>query len=218
MQYVAYLRASDKELAKRPGHLEDQLEVIRDFHKVDFVIREKASAGAALPELARATAIAQRKSWTLVVSDSTRIGDDDLVVQTYNLVSGRLAICGLPAFTDARELSRALGLVTEYKALQRRIASIQTRKWMRDAKAKGAVFGSPPENIRRAGARSAVVKRERARKAYAPILPQITRARASGKTLAETAAELNATGHTTREGKQFTAQTVRRIIAREEGR
>ncbi len=218
MQYVAYLRASEKELAKRPSHLEDQLEVINDFHEADFVIREQAPAGADLPELARATTIGQRQAWSIVVSDSTRIGNDALVIETYNSVSGRLYICSLPPITDSRELKKTLAFITEYKALQSRVASIQTRKWMRDARARGSVYGAPPENIKRAAARSAELRREQAKEAYAPILPRIIDLRAAGKTLAETASELNEAGLTTREERQFTAQTVRRILAREEGR
>jgi DNA invertase Pin-like site-specific DNA recombinase len=116
-----------------------------------------------------------------------------------------------------------LAAVAEDEA--RRISE-RTKAALAAAKARGQILGSARpdhwegrEESRLAGARkgnevSATVRRAKAMEAVADLLPLMQERRTAGASLATIAGELNAAGHRTQRGNDWTANGVKLVLDR----
>jgi DNA invertase Pin-like site-specific DNA recombinase len=100
--------------------------------------------------------------------------------------------------------------------------SDRTKTALRAAKARGVRLGShnpavpslTPEARSKGASLGSQANRRKAAEAYSDLLPYIKELRSSGLSLRSIAATLNAEGHTTRNGAQFTPVQVSHIVDR----
>lgn len=168
------------------------------------------------PELRRAIAHAKRSRAVLVVAKMDRLARSVAVTSQLQCSGIDFVACDNPYAN--RMTIQILAAVAENEA---RLIATRTKEALASYKVRGGVLGSArPECRRNLGAaardqgvkKAAIVNRKARESAYEDLLPRLTRWRSRGLTLNSIAARLNAEGHTTRRGKQWTAMQVKRVV------
>lgn len=145
------------------------------------------------------------------------IGKLDRLARNVHFISGLMesniefVACDVPEAN--RLLLHIMAAVAENEA---KAISDRTIAALQQAKARGIALGASnprsrnlTDKARAAGARST---REKARAAYASVIPKIAEMRRGGASLSDIAARLNDDGQTTRTGKSWNAMQVRRVL------
>jgi DNA invertase Pin-like site-specific DNA recombinase len=173
------------------------------------------------PELAAAIAHCKRTGARLVVAKIDRLARN--VHFLSGLMAANVDFIAVDNPLATRLTIHILAAVAEAEALT---TSARTKAALASAKARGTKLGSARpghwkghEDARReGGARGRVaaakLKKARALDAVADFLPTIRKGRADGLTFAAIAEGLNADGHTTSTGKQWTAVGVIQCMRR----
>ena len=224
---IAYYRVSTKQQGESGLGLEGQASAVETFAKqgdktiIARYTEVETGKREDRPDLDKALAHARRAKATLVVAKLDRLARN--VYFTSKLVRAGVdfVACDSP---HANKLTiHILAAVAEDEA--ERISN-RTKAALAAAKARGTLLGSARpghwdgrEEVRHAAlakARTAAAKAigEKAREAYADLVPTMSELRAKGVTLQAIADELNQQGHTTRRGKPWNAVQVSRILER----
>jgi DNA invertase Pin-like site-specific DNA recombinase len=161
------------------------------------------------PELAKAIAHAKRARATLVIAKLDRLARNLHFITGLQESGIEFVAADNPHANEFTIHILAAVAQHEAKAISRR-----TKEALAAAKARGVVLGKP-ENLT-AAAREASIKarREKVRRAYAPLERLIVDLRGRGMSFQAIAAHLNELGEVTRNGAAFTATTVKRIVDR----
>ncbi|HUA07881.1 MAG TPA: recombinase family protein [Candidatus Acidoferrales bacterium] len=165
----------------------------------------------ARPELAKALAHAKRGGAMLLIAKLDRLA------RSVHFISGLMEsgvdfrACDLPEAN--RLLLHVMAAVAENEA---RAISDRTVAALQAAKVRGVALGAAnprSRNLTRAARlKGAQRAREAARTAYAALLPKLRALRAEGFGYGRIAQVLNADGHATRTGSDWTGTQVRRVL------
>ena len=169
------------------------------------------------PELMKALAHARRSKATLVVAKLDRLARS--VSFTSALMDSGVDFIAVDNPHATRLTIHILAAIAEHEAT---MISERTKAALAAAKRRGVLLGAAnpkcrtlsDDAIRRGYIAAGEVARRLADQAYADLLPTITQLRATGNSLSAIAAQLNAYGHTTRQGKPWRASQVRRVLER----
>jgi DNA invertase Pin-like site-specific DNA recombinase len=230
MKLIAYYRVSTEKQGASGLGLDAQREAVRHYAtgtsaSIDAQYTEVESGKLAdRPQLAKAIAHARRSKATLCIAKLDRLA------RNVHFVSGLMAsnvsfvACDNP---HANNLTiHILSAVAEDEA--KRISE-RTRVALQAAKRRGQLLGSARpghwdgreqariDGLAKGRERSAAVRSVRAIEAVADLLPMMQERRQAGASLATIAAELNAAGHRTTRGNQWTAMGVKLVLDRATG-
>jgi DNA invertase Pin-like site-specific DNA recombinase len=224
-RYVTYYRVSTKQQSLG---LEAQEEVVRNFlnggdWKMVATFTEKESGKKNdRPALKEALRMCRIHNATLIVAKLDRLARDAGFLKTIVKDSGEAGVifCDLPQ-TEGPAGKFLIGMMAEVAELEAGLISARTKAALAVAKKNGAVLGRRTGTCISAyaarGTRaSAQVRRAKAEKRSADILPVIEAIRGEGKTsLRAIAAGLNERGIGTAWGGEWAATQVGRILAKE---
>jgi DNA invertase Pin-like site-specific DNA recombinase len=165
------------------------------------------------PQLQRAIAHAKAAHAVLVIAKLDRLARSVWVTQELKRGGIRFIACDNP---NANELT--IDLLSVINEDESRRISARTRAAMAAAKRQGRSFGTPGNLTRKAAQlgrdRGAKASHERAVKYYEHLTPIVAGLKASGKSLAQIAFDLNAQGYETRRKCPWTKVQVARILQR----
>ena len=218
-RFVIYYRVSTEKQGRSGLGLEAQKETVMRFlnggnHQVVSEYTEVESGGKSdRPELAKALRDCRLKDARLVVAKLDRLSRDLGFITTLQKAGVRFTVAEMP---DATELT-----VHIYAAMaqhERKLISQRTKDALAAAKARGQRLGNPcfqrGEQIPGSGAPAHINAGRIARAdAFAQDMAQVIRVMDHGS-LRDIAEALNAAGYRTARGKQWQANSVKRIIDR----
>ena len=197
-------RASVTAYAKASG-----LAIVAEFMEVETGTRKKKRI-----EIYRALASAKACDGVLLIAKLDRLARNVAFISAL-MESGTPFVCvDLPQVTPLT--LHILAAVAEEEA---RMISKRTKEGLASAIARGTKLGAPQNKESKAQFTaaqlvSAAAKHEAAKEAYALVVGYAKMMRESGLAYAAIAAKLNQEGHRTREGKDFSAMTVWRMLHR----
>lgn len=228
-RFVSYLRVSTRAQGASGLGLAAQKQAVDTYARStggkivrEFVEVESGKKTALeRPELASAMAYAKRAGAVLVVAKLDRLA------RNIHFLSGLMeggvdfVACDNP---NANRLT--IHILCAVAQWEREAISTRTKEALARAKSQGKQLGSARpghwdgrEDARLQGGLKGLQKAhkvisDRARTEYADLLPIIKEMRQQGKSLADVAAAMNESGHTTRTGKQFHASQIQNILRR----
>ena len=220
-KFIAYYRVSGKKQGRSGLGLEAQeatalahlnggdWQLAGRFVEVETGTRK----GNKRPELAKALAACKREKATLLIAKLDRLARNVHFVS--GLMESGVEFVALDLPGANKFTIHVMAAVAEQESER---ISYNTKVALAAAKARGVVLGMPSnltDSGRLLGAvNGAVARTGKAVEAYADVAPRAFALQAQGKSLRSIASTLNAEGFTTRQGAQFTAATVQRILAR----
>lgn len=214
-QYIVYTRVSTEDQGKSGLGLEAQQRDINifleQFSEVPFeVIAEfqdiRSGGEDDRPELIKALAMARKTGAELLVSKLDRLSRKvSFIAAIMDDKRVKLRVASMP-YADKFQLHIYAALAEQ----ERDFISARTKAALQAAKARGVKLG---------GMRDATMKRNEAAKAKADrfaasVLPLVQKLRDAGETLQAIADALNDAGKQSPRGGQWTATSVKRVIAR----
>ena len=215
-RFVSYLRVSTQRQGASGLGVEAQRQAIHDhlnggrWQLVDEVVEIESGKRDDRPELARALALCRVHNATLIIAKLDRLARNVAFVS--NLMAAGVEFVAVD-FPQANRLTvHILAAVAEH---EREMISARTKAALAAAKARGSKLGNPANLGNRAGgnARSAIVRRERARKRAIDLGPLLNAIRLAGATsLRQVAAELNDRAIPAPRGGAWHPTTVRSVM------
>ncbi len=222
-KFVAYYRVSTKRQGASGLGLEAQEaavqaycrevggEVVRSFTEVE------SGKNDGRPVLAQALAFARRSSAVLVVAKLDRLARSVAFVDGVMRSGVDFRAVDVPSAN--RFVLHILAAVAEQEA---RAISERTKSALQAAKARGVRLGAhnpavphlTADAIRKGAPLGALAGRTKAVREYADLQPTIAALHAQGLSLRAIAAALNADGHKTRNGANWSASQVYRVLQR----
>jgi DNA invertase Pin-like site-specific DNA recombinase len=172
------------------------------------------------PELARALAHARRTGAVLVVAKLDRLARNARFLLGIVESGADVVFCDLPQIPPGAVGKFILTQMAAVAELEAGLISQRTKDALARVKARGGKLGAANPLCRkltaelsaRGRASAARLRRRQAVDAYADLSAQLQELRAAGLSLARIAEALNAEGHTTRRGKCWSAEQVRRAL------
>lgn len=223
---IAYHRVSTKQQGRSGLGLEAQQAAVRDYAAahggtiIAAYTEVETGRRSDRPELLRALGQARRCRAALVVARLDRLSRNVAFLSA--LMEAGVEFIAVDCPHANRFMIHVLAAVAEYEAQQ---CSDRTKAGLAAAKARGRKLGSARpghwttersaarlRGLTKARERSAVVRREKARKQLADLLPAMEQERRAGATLRSIADRLNAQGQPTSRGCRWTAALVRQTL------
>jgi DNA invertase Pin-like site-specific DNA recombinase len=167
------------------------------------------------PELRRAIAHAKRSKAVLVVAKLDRLLRSTVICNMLKTSGVQFVACDNPNANEFQIDILAAVAANEVREISKRTKKALAALKARDVKLGSARSGAPKltDEARNKGrAIAAAAIGEAAKEAYSDIAPTILGLQARGETLGAIAAQLNADGHTTRRGKDWSAPQVLRVL------
>ena len=167
------------------------------------------------PKLVSAVAHARRSGALLVIARIDRLARSVFVTAQLLKSNVEFVACDNP---HANRLTiQILAVMAEHEG---RLISERTKAGLEAARARGVKFGGGQAltaEHRRQGREAAwIANRQKARDAYADLVPWVTALRAGGETMTVIAHTLNYAGHCTQRRNPWTISCVRRLLVRED--
>lgn len=233
MKYVSYIRVSTEKQGDSKLGVEAQrrinsnyinsvngqcvkesIEVETGTNKFRISIKNNLNLETLLkkrPILRELIEFCQKEKATLVVKDLSRLGRNQLLI-SYLMQAGINFVCA-DSPNDAAFILQIKAALAEEEA---RLISKRTIEALQSKKARGVKLGTPnPENLVIGRQIQAKKRIQEAKSFYQNQAKRILKLRSKGFSYKEIAKQLNDFGLKTREGKDFQAMTVKRIIDRE---
>jgi len=215
MGNVAYYRVSTKKQGKSGLGLASQKAIVCHYHDCDSLVAEFEEIGSAKdienrPILQDAIKLCTDGGHTLIVAKIDRLSrktEDALAI--YEQLQQRLISCDV-ANLDKFTLTIFMAIADR----ERELISIRTKAALQAAKERGTVLGKPENLTSQARVNGANTNKRQATKAYRTKSGYVTLLREQGLSFGAIGDKLNSEGHTTRNGKQFKAMTVKRMLDR----
>ena len=187
----------------------NRLAIVSEFTEIETGTRKKKRK-----EIYKALAAAKACDGVLLIAKLDRLARNVAFISALMESKTSFVCVDLPQVTPLT--LHILAAVAEEEA---RNTSARTKAALKAAKARGVKLGAPQSDASRAqiaeaATISAATKHEDAKEAYALVAGYATMMRDSGMAYAAIAAKLNQEGHRTREGKDFSAMTVWRMLQR----
>lgn len=215
-QYTAYFRVSTKQQGQSGLGLEAQRAQAQQFAAsrgsiiAEFVEVESGKKNDR-PKLAAAIAHAKATGSTLLIAKLDRLARNAAFIFQLRDAGCDFVACDLP---EANTLT--IGIFAVMAQHEREVISARTKAALGARRARGLKLGNPgnlTDEARRSGWAARRTKaREHIGNRQAGELAGLYRAQ--GLTLQAIADKLNSGGYTTRMGKSFTREQVRRLLAR----
>jgi DNA invertase Pin-like site-specific DNA recombinase len=214
---VAYYRGTDEaEIQAQARRVESRArdegaEILRRFRDPDSGRPHRRTG------LAEALDLARRERADLIVPTLKGVSRNVSFLRAVRESGVGLLVCDLPGVEGP--LVHVLLTLAEYEASH---VSARVKAGQAAYKARGGKLGSARPGGRRLTAeerargarRAASSTKARADDAYRALAPLISEWRAAGRSLREIADRLNAEGHTTRQGRHWSAMQVSRVLRR----
>jgi DNA invertase Pin-like site-specific DNA recombinase len=225
MKIVAYYRVSTRRQGQSGLGLEGQQAAVAAYAStnsgqlVKSYTEVESGKRADRPELAKAIAHARLAKATLVIAKLDRLARNVAFLSALMESGCDFRACDNP-HAD-RFTIHILAAVAEKEA---RDISARTKAALAAYKARGGLLGSArPEckdNLSAAAMAkgqqlAAVARQQKAKQAYAALVPLMSDLRQQGQTNRQIAAQLNAEGYTSRRGGPFNHVQVRLVLERE---
>jgi len=212
---IAYYRVSTERQGRSGLGLEAQRAAVEAFCRsrgltiIDEVSEAVSGTRGHRTGIDAAIARAQETDSRLVVAKLDRLTREETLLGRLRESRVRFTVADAP---DSNELTIDI-LAAVARDEVRRIRE-RTRAALAAKKARGEKLGTPA-NLTDAGRRAGSdLQRTRAAEEYRPVAGYIGLLRDRGESLRAIAARLTAEGHRTRTGRPFSAETVRRVLAR----
>lgn len=215
---IAYFRVSTDKQGKSGLGLEAQRQAITRFAQAegiellgeyqDVETGKGADALSKRPQLAAALAEAKRNGCPVIVAKLCRLSRDVAFIS--GLMAKRVPFIVAELGPDVD--SFMLHIYAAVAEKERAMISQRTKDALAAAKARGVKLGNP--NIASAQEKASEARTARADAFAANVLPVIREIRATGASLRQTAAALNARGINTARGGTWAATQVRDILNR----
>ncbi len=220
---VAYYRVSTQRQGASGLGLDGQRAAVAQYAKEqgDSIVREfteiESGKNDARPQLVQALAYARRSKCILVVAKLDRLARSVAFVDSVMRSGVDFVAVDIPSAN--RMVLHILAAVAEAEA---DAISKRTKAALTAAKARGIPLGShnpkvphlTPEAIRKGAALGSQSGHDKAVRAYSDLVPMMRALRQQGLTLRAIALALNADEHKTRNGSNWTATQVLRVIER----
>lgn len=213
MKYVAYYRVStDKQGADGLG-IEAQKSIVARFaagcEVVAHFTEVESGTKCDRPVLAEAIAQASATGATLLIAALDRLSRDAAFILTLKNSGVQFVCCDMPSAN-----SMTIGIMAVMAQEYRDQISKKTKAALQALKDKGVALGTPANLTDYSRAKSIEVRKQAAANSEHWKRARLfaIKARESKMTLRAIANELNNNGYTTRNGKQFEAITVKRLL------
>ena len=214
MNYITYLRVSTTKQGADGLGVEAQRAAVARFAKGASILREyvevESGSKDSRPQLAAALAECKATGATLLIAKLDRLSRKVAYFYQLRDAGVNFIIADMPNASP-----ETIGVMAVFAQSELEKISARTKAALQAKKERGEKLGTP-ENLTAA----ARAKGLQARKEKAAACPEWNRARAlasalsaKGETLRSIADQLNAAGFVTRNGKQFHAKTVLRLVA-----
>jgi DNA invertase Pin-like site-specific DNA recombinase len=225
MRYVAYRRVStDKQGKSGLGLQAQDAAILAHVGTGDIVAtytEVESGKRSDRPELAKALAHARRIKATLVFAKLDRLARNARFLLGIVESNVSVVFCDFPTIPEGPTGKFILTQMAAVAELEAGLIAQRTKAALAAAKARGTLLGaSRPgawhldhEASVMGAAMAAAVLKEKAREAYADILPWMQELRDSGLSLQAIADRLNAEGHSTRRGVAWNKMQVGRVLS-----
>ena len=215
MGNVAYYRVSTKKQGESGLGLESQKAIVCHFIDCDELVAEftEVASGNGIgtrPVLQEALALCIEGGHSLMVAKLDRLSrktEDALAI--YASLDKRLISCDIPNL-DKFTLTLFMAIADR----ERELISIRTKAALQAAKARGVKLGNPQYLTQEGRLKGVETSKRAAINGYRTTLGYIELLRENSMSYDHIAKKLNSEGHRTRQGKQFQAMTVYRIVKR----
>jgi len=224
MKIVEYRRVSTAKQGQSGLGLEAQQTAVQAFAKansapiVKTYVEVETGKSKDRPELAKAIAHAKLAKGTLVIAKLDRLARNVAFLSA--LMESGVTFKALDCPNADKFTIHILAAVAEKEAAD---ISARTKAALAAAKGRGTLLGAAREECRgnlsaeamAKGQRlAAVARREKARQAYAELVPVMADLRQQGKSFREIAAALNEQGYASRRGRPWNHVQVRLVLGR----
>lgn len=227
MGFASYLRVSTKRQGKDGLGMESQRaiiahyypEIVAEFAEVESGANGPGNGSGKRPGLEEAIRLCEAGGHTLVVAKVDRLSrNTGHTLEIYRRLGGRFRACDLPMVEDDPTMFKfILTIQAALAERERELISIRTKAALKAAKRRGTKLGAPEHLTPEARAKGPASKRQAAAEHYRPLVDYIRLLKEREElSYGKIADRLNAGGHKTREGREFKAMTVYRILKREE--
>lgn len=175
----------------------------------EFIEVETGTSKRQRTEIYKALAECKRTGATLLIAKLDRLARNVAFIATLMESGVKFVAVDNPAVTPLT--LHVLAAVAEQEA---KMISARTKSALDAAKARGVVLGKPENLPSNAGAISGAKRKAEAIDAYSKVMNYICIMQKQGKTYEAIATQLNKDGYKTRNGKEFAAMTVYRMVQR----
>lgn len=175
----------------------------------EFVEVETGTAKRQRTEIYKALAECKRTGATLLIAKLDRLARNVAFIASLMESGVKFVAVDNPAVTPLT--LHVLASVAEQEA---KMISSRTKSALDAAKARGVVLGKPENLPSNAGAISGAKRKAEAIDAYSKVMNYICIMQKQGKSYEAIATQLNKDGYKTRNGKEFAAMTVYRMVQR----
>jgi len=175
----------------------------------EFVEVETGTAKKQRVEIYKALAECKRTGAILLIAKLDRLARNVAFIASLMESGVKFVAVDNPAVTPLT--LHVLAAVAEQEA---KMISARTKAALGAAKARGVTLGKPENLPSNAGSISGAKRKAEAIDGYSKIMNYVCILQKQGKTNADIAAQLNKDGYKTRNGKEFAAMTVWRMVQR----
>ena len=213
-QAIAYYRVSTQKQGQSGLGLDAQRQSVTTYAKGRYTIAAEfveveSGKKADRAELTKALAMAKEVGAVLLIAKLDRLARNVAFTSALMASGVQFVAVDMP---DANNLT--IHIIAAIAEHERELISARTKAALEQAKKRGATLGTPDNLTSEAREAGHETMHQMAKDAYKRDYGYIKLLREGGHTLAQIAERLNSEGHATRNGKQFTPMTVKRILDR----
>ena len=213
-QAIAYYRVSTQKQGISGLGLDAQRQSVTTYAKGRYTIAAEfveveSGKKADRAELTKALAMAKEVGAVLLIAKLDRLARNVAFTSALMASGVQFVAVDMP---DANNLT--IHIIAAIAEHERELISARTKAALEQAKKRGATLGTPENLTSEAREAGHETMRTAAKEAYKLTYGYVEMLRGNGLTFAAIADKLNSEGHATRNGKQFSPMTIKRILDR----
>ena len=213
-QAIAYYRVSTQKQGISGLGLDAQKQSVTSYAKGRYTIAAEfveveSGKKADRAELTKALAMAKEVGAVLLIAKLDRLARNVAFTSALMASGVQFVAVDMP---DANNLT--IHIIAAIAEHERELISARTKAALEQAKKRGATLGTPENLTSEAREAGHETMRTAAKEAYKLTYGYLEMLRGNGLTFAAIADKLNSEGHATRNGKQFSPMTIKRILDR----